>query len=650
MTRRMKWEHRLWSFLLIGLAIGFLAWAGPVGAAEKILSFHSDVKINPDASLTVTETIKVRAENDQIKRGIYRDFPTRYRAPYGLTRRVGFRVLQVLRDGEPEAFHLEGIAIGQRVYMGRKEAILDPGEYTYILVYETDRQLGFFSEFDELYWNVTGNDWKFPIEKASATIHLPEGVGGKVLSTSAYTGPKGAKGQDFEKEIETYRGLVHFTTTETLAVHEGLTVAVSWPKGLVTAPAGQQGWWALVSDNRGFLFGLAGILIILIYYLFVWSRVGRDPEKGVVVVRYTPPGDLSPAAMRYIWNQGYDDKAFTAAIIDLAVKRRLNILERDDKYAVRQQSGKPAQPVYTDEEKIYQSLFNQREEVWFDRPDRTVIQSGVSAQKSSLEYGYEKAYFLHNRWYFIVGLLVTLAVVFASGIRDALDQGTTEFFLFLSFWLTIWSLGVAVLVVMVINAWAEAFRGSGKIKKIIRAFFLTLFALPFFGGEVVGLFLFAFKAASLPMAALFLASVLITLVFYQLLKAVTPLGRKRLDEIEGFRIFLEATEKDRLNFLNPPNRTPELFERFLPYALALNVEQPWAEQFSEVLAAAWAEGRSLSWYSSTNTRGFSASTLASSFGDSLAGAVASSSASSSSGSGGGGSSGGGGGGGGGGGW
>jgi uncharacterized membrane protein len=150
------------------------------------------------------------------------------------------------------------------------------------------------------------------------------------------------------------------------------------------------------------------------------------------------------------------------------------------------------------------------------------------------------------------------------------------------------------------------------------------------------------------MAILYVVSLLVTLIFYQLLKAVTPLGRKRLDEIEGFRVFLEAAEKDRLNFLNPPDRTPELFEKFLPYALALGVEQRWGEQFTDVLAAASAEGRSPGWYSGTTSRGFSAASLASSLGDSLSSAVASSSGSS--GSGGGGSSGGGGGGGGGGGW
>jgi len=277
-----------------------------------------------------------------------------------------------------------------------------------------------------------------------------------------------------------------------------------------------------------------------------------------------------------------------------------------------------------------------------------VITSAVSALKRNLEYGYEKAYFIHNRWYFAIGLLLTLGVVVASGIREALDQGSLPLFFFLSLWLTIWTIGVAVLLVLVVKSWIEFVKGSGKIGKLIRAIFLTLFALPFIGGEIIGLYLLAFQATSIPMTILFIISLLITLVFYQLLKAVTPLGRKRLDEIEGFRTFLEATEKDRLNFLNPPDRTPELFEKFLPYALALGVEQRWAEQFTEVLAAAAAEGRSPGWYSGTTPRGFSAASLASSLGDSLSSAVASSSGSS--GSGGGGSSGGGGGGGGGGGW
>ena len=645
MINRMKDKNLSGAVLLLGLGYLFLIMAVPAQAEEKILSFHSDIKINANASLTVTETITVRAENDQIKRGIYRDFPTRYRGKYGLIRRVGFQVRQVLRDGEPESFHFEGISVGKRVYFGRKEVILPPGEYTYTFVYDTDRQLGFFPEFDELYWNVTGNDWIFPIAKASAVVHLPEGAGGKVVAVAAYTGVKGATGQDFQQETDPATGTVRFFTTRPLALHEGLTLAVSWPKGQVTAPSRQRGFWALVGDNRGFLFGLAGILIIFAYYLVVWFRVGKDPEKGVIVVRYTPPGDLSPAAMRYIWNQGYDDQAFTAALINLAVKGRLTIQEQDGKYSARLRSDKQKSPASQEEEKVYSALFNQRQEVQFERSDQMVITSAVSALKRNLEYGYEKAYFVHNRWYFAIGLLLTLGVAVASGIREALDQGTLKLFFGLSLWLTMWTIGVAIMLLLVVKSWIEFIGGSRKIGKLI---FQTLFALPFIVGEIIGLYWLAFQATSIPMTILFIISLFITLIFYQLLKAVTPLGRKRLDEIEGFRTFLEATEKDRLNFLNPPDRTPELFEKFLPYALALGVEQRWAEQFTEVLAAAAAEGRSPGWYSGSTPRGFSAASLASSLGDSLSSAVAGSSGSS--GSGGGGSSGGGGGGGGGGGW
>ena len=170
-------------------------------------------------------------------------------------------------------------------------------------------------------------------------------------------------------------------------MNEGLTIAVSWPKGYVTATSQQTGFWALLSDNRGFLFGLAGILVILAYYLIVWYRVGKDPEKGVIVTRYAPPGGLSPAAMRYVWNRGYDDPAFTAALINLAVKGYLTIKETFGEYSARPRSEETKAQASQDEEKVYGALFNQRQEVVFNQADQAVIKSAVSALKRNLEYG-----------------------------------------------------------------------------------------------------------------------------------------------------------------------------------------------------------------------------------------------------------------------
>jgi uncharacterized membrane protein YgcG len=335
-------------------------------------------------------------------------------------------------------------------------------------------------------------------------------------------------------------------------------------------------------------------------------------------------------------------------VINLAVKGYLTIREAHGVYTAYRGKGEKKLPASKDEEKVYGSLFNNRQEVSFSRMNRSVLQSAVSALKRQLILGYEKAYFIQNRWYFLLGLLLTLVVVLGSGMREALDGGNLPLFLFISLWLTGWSVGVAFLLLMVVKSWTEVLKPTRTIGSFAGAVFITLFALPFLGGEIVGIFLLAFQATSPPLAALFLASIAITLVFYQLLKNVTPEGRKRLDEIEGFRTFLEATEKDRLQYLNSPTRTPGLFEKLLPYALALDVEHQWAGQFAHILASAAAEGRSPAWYSGTSAVGLGTASLVASLGDSLSSAVASSSGSS--GSGGGGSSGGGGGGGGGGGW
>jgi uncharacterized membrane protein len=184
-----------------------------------------------------------------------------------------------------------------------------------------------------------------------------------------------------------------------------------------------------------------------------------------------------------------------------------------------------------------------------------------------------------------------------------------------------------------------------------------MFAIPFVIGEIVGIVVFTFTT-SIYVLIVVAFMIFINILFYQLMKAPTLTGRKILDKIEGFKMYLSLAEKERLNLLNPPGRTPALFEKYLPYAFALDVEQEWSEQFSDVLSKAYgpSSDNAPRWYSGTSWRTLGASGFTSNLGSSLTSAVASAASSSSSspgsssGGGGGGSSGGGGGGGGGGGW
>jgi len=201
--------------------------------SERILDFQSWIQVHLDGSMSVTENIKVICAQQQIKRGIYRDFPTKYKDRYGNTVKVGFEVVSVLRDTNSEPYHIKDVSNGKRVYIGHKNVFLKPGIYTYTISYKTSRQLGFFEDFDELYWNVTGNGWNFVIENVEAVVELPQWA--EVLQSAGYTGRYGSKGQDYSTGFDE-QGNITFTTTRNLMPKEGLTIAVAWPKGIVVEP------------------------------------------------------------------------------------------------------------------------------------------------------------------------------------------------------------------------------------------------------------------------------------------------------------------------------------------------------------------------------------------------------------------------------
>ncbi len=637
-------KHLLLSTLLI-------LFIGAAGADERILDFHSDITVEADGSMEVIETIKVRAEGRAIKRGIFRDFPTDYRDAHGNRYLVAFDVIAVQRDAEAEDYHTEPQGNGVRLYIGNAGRYLTPGDYTYTITYRTDRQLGFFSEHDELYWNVTGNGWDFPIDHAGARIHLPGGIDQDRITTEAYTGPGGARGGDYR--AGSLPAGAFFETTYPLAGGEGLTIVVTWPKGVVREPTREQRIAWLLEDNRDLAAALVGLLLLIGFYLVVWARVGRDPQRGVVIPQYEPPAGFSPGAARFIWHMGSDHKTFTAALVSLAVKGYLTLEQEQDDYAAIRSDKSPGSDLGPGEKRLLKKLFDglSRKTVRFKRKHHRRIRSAIAANEAALVDNYDKVYFLTNSLWLIPGILITIATLVASiavsQSEDALVGG------FMMVWLSGWSVGVYVLGRAAINAWRNADGAIGYGSAIGT----TLFMLPFFIGELVGLGVLV-SVTSVSILVVLLSLLAANALFYQLLKAPTRAGRAVLDRLEGLRLYLEVAEKDELRFKHPPEKTPELFERLFPYALALDVEQQWADRFSQVFAKLEAERRPYHplWYHGGNFESRNIGGFAGGLGGSLSTAIASSSTApgSSSGSssfgGGGGSSGGGGGGGGGGGW
>ncbi len=637
-------------FLLLA---ALLAWATPSYAqTERILDFHSDITLQDDSSLQVTETITVVAAGGLIRHGIFREFPTHYSDPFNNRYVVGFQMLSATRDSRDETFRVENYSNGVRIFLGDPNVMVSPGRHVYRLTYTTNRQLGFFSDHDELYWNATGLGWDFPIAHASATVHLLSAIPADQVTLTGFTGPQGSRESELTSSREA--DAFQFATTRPLGPRQGLSVLLSWPKGYVTPPTFSQKAEYFFRDNRDALLLATGLLVLLLYYLIAWAEVGRDPRPGVIMPLYEPPSTLSPAGMRYLVRMGFDDKTFAAAILDMAARGYLKIREEAGSYLLSL-TDKDERVLTPDEKQIASVLFQGRKEIWLRQENHQVIQAAKLAVQKWLKNAENKVYFVTNSRYLLPPLLLSLAIV----VVYLLAQGGPQRFIggFLCFWLTFWSIGVAALLRSVVRSWRAVYAGGqNSTGKAGSAIFLTLFSIPFVFAELVVLGILM-RTTAMSLVLFVIASGLLHILFLYLMKAPTIAGRRLLDQVEGFKMFLGEVDSDRLNRAPPPQQTPEVFEKLLPYALALDVEQDWANKFSGVLFAAGSapsESSTVyakSFYFGASSAGLAGANFASAFSSALTSAISSSSSAPGSGGGGGsGGSGGGGGGGGGGGW
>lgn len=549
---------------------------------EHIIQFNSNIVINKNGSMNVQETITVLSLQERIRHGIFRDFPTIYHDQYNNKYIVEFEITKILRDGKTEPYHIEMMNNGKRIYIGDKNYYLPSGIYTYVIEYTTNRQLGFFKNYDELFWNVTGNGWIFPIEKANAQIILPDDIPINKVQLDGYTGFFGSIEKNFRTFINDRK--IYFETSKPLYPHEGLSIVAIWPKGYITEPTFSTKIKNFLNDNLTILLLIIFFIILLIYYLVVWTKVTlQKPNKKTIIPLFETPNNLSPGAVRYIYKMSYDDKTFASEITNMAIKGYLKISFQENKYKLIK-GNQPSKDEYSVYEYIWQKFFQDNDEIYLHNSLK--IPPCYEKSKLDLHLKYKEHYFTFNSKYIVLGSLISF---FPFGLIMLLQSFNVIYFNFspLSF----------LLLILII---------------------LTNF------------------------------------IFYSLLKTYKKDGQEIYEKILGFKMFLSATEKERMNFLNAPDRTPEEFETFLPYAIALDVEEKWSKQFVSIFKQSASQGHPYVpiWYIGsgfypTNIGAFS-STISNSFSR-----IISSSATPPgkiSGFGGGGSSGGGGGGGGGGGW
>ena len=513
-------------------ALLLLAATGGRAAARSLAieRFDAEVVVARDATIEVTETVRARFTGAW--NGLYRTIPVAYRTPQGFGYRLFLEPLAVT-DGAGRPLRWQ--ANSERHY--RKFKIWIPNTQdaarTVVFRYRVANALRFFTDHDELYWNVTGDEWDVPIEAASARVRLPAGA--TDLRSLAFTGSYGSRAQD--ADVRTLSDGVDIDMRRPLAFHEGLTAVVGWSKGAVEEPGPLAR--ALLFLRANWLFTVP--LAVFALMLQLWYTRGRDPRLHPIVPRYEPPDGLSPAETGTLADNRADLRDITSTLVDLAVRGFLVIEERDREGLLGLWSSKDF------------TLRRQKEQPGDLKPHERAVLHGIFLGRGDAVDLSD----LKNEFYREL-----------PGIRDRIfdalvgrgyyarrpDQVRT----------TCW---VVAAIVGVTSFLAAALAGNAAVDLL--------------GASPVTIFV----AGALSAAVVF--------AFGWVMPARTAAGAQALEGVLGFEEFLARVESDRIARVE---KTPEMFEKFLPFAMALGVEHQWARTFEGICQKPpdWYRGASVS--------------------------------------------------------
>ena len=513
---------------LILAALVLILAAAPARAQRTltITSFDAALVLNRDGRLRVTETIQARFTGAW--NGIYRTIPVEYRTPDGFfTYSLGLDVVSI-SDGEGHPLRYES----SRQSQYRKLKIWVPNARDaarkVVVRYDVTHALRFADTYDELYWNVTGDEWEAPIERASATITLPNGV--ENIRTNVFTGAYGSRAQNAEAAVS--GDAVTVRTLAPLGLRQGLTAAVAWNAGVVHRPTWLEKTLAFLGANLLLLVPL--IVFPLMYHR--WSTRGRDPKRRPIVVRYEPPAGFTPGEVGTLIDDRADIRDITATLVDMAVRGFVRIEEQNDEHLfglikhkdfviVMRQPRAAWTPLRLHERKLLEGIFDDDEEVDDPKNDAALPRVKLSDLK--------------NKFY-----------KHLPAIKDGL-------------------LGRLVKTGVYVK----------RPDKVVQSYFIGGVLLGF---ALVGLGVVVSSRFGLSPVAAVIGAILsggIVAAFAFVMPVRTVGGTRKLEEVLGFQEFLDRVDKERFERVV---KTPELFEKFLPYAMALNVDKHWAKAFEGI--------------------------------------------------------------------
>ncbi|WP_316861442.1 DUF2207 family protein [uncultured Cohaesibacter sp.] len=568
-------------FAVCMLVLGVLEAA----AYERITDYQVVISVHKDRHVDISEYIEVEVEGNIFQRGLLRDIPVIYRSRDGSVENLSPKIHAIKRNGQDEPYQTSHDGRYFRIRIGDANIFLPHQRHRYEIHYSVEDSIGFFENYDEIYWNAIGDEWAVGIDQAKVTVRLPDGA--EIKDYSVYTGRAGQKGDNYQL-VEKSAGEVTIRSNHSLPSGEGITIAVAWQKGIVEAPSEVEQAWNKFVDNSPIMVLILAALAQLAWLYSAWRKVGRDPEGGAIFPRFHPPAHVSPAVASYVTGLGSFQKSsqtsFMAALVDLAIKGFVSFVEgkgRKSDMTVRRESSAWSEGLPAGEKALFATLMRGSDSVRFSDMQFNTMARIMRAFTGAVERETDQVYFRRNTAYLVPGFILAFLGILGFIV---LSVGFASPFTFPFFELVSAAVisGFLLLVIRLVNA----ARGKGTGFRLGKLSFVPFMVIVFLGAIVSSeISLNDSLGVTNILAVIVIILMVLGLAFFSdWMKAPTKLGREMLDEIEGLKMFMTVTaaqNAQQAEAAGMPELTPKLYEDLLPYAIALGVERKWSRIFEE---------------------------------------------------------------------
>jgi uncharacterized membrane protein len=383
--------------------------------------------------------------------------------------------------------------------------------------YKVHGGLGFFNDYDELYWNAIFQDREVIVKKGEVLVHLPQEVDN--IRPRLFIGSLGSKTESNNYQVIDKKTIKFWG--EYIAPGHYLTIVVAWSKGIVEKP--------FLYRNQ--IINLIVILIALLIPIIIfikafrfWKKKGKDPKiKKTIIAQYEPPQNLAPALIGVLIKQSVDVKDILATVVNLAVRGYLRIREEEKKFLF-----------IKNKEYIFEKLKDGNDL----KPFEQIIMKKLFKEKDIVSNRD-----LKNKFYKELPK-IKKEIHKEVGQRD-LFNGNIE----------------------------KIRKRYGRIYGIS----LILFFIVFIGLIVlVNILGLPYFPQVIILGISVGISIAIGLIFSHYMPSLTSQGLEAKWKALGFKEYLHTAERFRIEA-----ETLETFSKFLPYAIIFGVEKQWAKRFDD---------------------------------------------------------------------